>query len=189
MSVFTELMLRCDGKCELCSRSETLNEFLVSPKTGLATSDFIAICKVCSTKLEAKDFSSDDNHWKGLNDSMWSEQPAVQAMSHRILSGMIEVPWAKSALESLYLDEDTLEWSAYESNVISTVHKDCNGNLLLDGDSVTLIKDLDVKGANFAAKRGTTVKKISLVLDNPEQIEGRVNDQQIVILTKFVKKV
>jgi protein PhnA len=53
---------------------------------------------------------------------------------------------------------------------------------------VTLTKDLTVKGANFTAKRGTAVRNISLVFDNEGQIEGRVNGQRIVILTKFVKK-
>ena len=51
-----------------------------------------------------------------------------------------------------------------------------------------LIKDLPVKGAGFTAKRGTAVRGISLVQDNPEHIEGRVEGQRIVILTKFVKK-
>jgi protein PhnA len=60
--------------------------------------------------------------------------------------------------------------------------------VLQAGDTVTLIKDLVVKGANFTAKRGTAVRNISLVRDNPEHIEGRVNDQHIVILTQFVKK-
>jgi protein PhnA len=60
--------------------------------------------------------------------------------------------------------------------------------VLQNGDTVTLIKDLDVKGAGFTAKRGTSVKNISLVEDNPEHIMARVNGSQIVILTKFVKK-
>jgi protein PhnA len=60
--------------------------------------------------------------------------------------------------------------------------------VLASGDSVTLIKDLEVKGAGFTAKRGTAVRTISLVQENPEHIEGRVNGQRIVILTKFVKK-
>ena len=60
--------------------------------------------------------------------------------------------------------------------------------LLQAGDTITLIKDLNVKGASFTAKRGTAVRNISLVHDNPEHIEGRVEGQQIVILTKFVKK-
>jgi len=51
-----------------------------------------------------------------------------------------------------------------------------------------LIKDLNVKGGGFTAKRGTAVRGISLVADNAEHIEGRVSGQQIVILTKFVKK-
>ncbi|MCK4709481.1 MAG: alkylphosphonate utilization protein, partial [Gammaproteobacteria bacterium] len=70
----------------------------------------------------------------------------------------------------------------------SVKHIDSNGNILQAGDTVTLIKDLNVKGANFTAKRGAAVRGISLVADNPEHIEGRVNGQQIVILTKFIKK-
>jgi protein PhnA len=64
---------------------------------------------------------------------------------------------------------------------------DSNGTELLEGDSVTLIKDLDVKGANFTAKRGTMVKNIHLT-DNPEHIEGKVNKQSIVLKTCFLKK-
>jgi len=67
-------------------------------------------------------------------------------------------------------------------------HVDSNGNALQNGDTVVLIKSLNVKGANFMAKRGTTVRRISLVADNPEHIEGRVDGQHIVILTKFIKK-
>ena len=66
--------------------------------------------------------------------------------------------------------------------------RDLGFRVLAAGDSVTLIKDLVVKGAGFTAKRGTAVRGISLVPDNAEQIEGRVEGQRIVILTKFVKK-
>ena len=59
---------------------------------------------------------------------------------------------------------------------------------LQTGDNVVLIKDLDVKGSSLVAKRGTAVRGISLVLDNPEHIEGKVEGQRIVILTKFTKK-
>jgi len=68
------------------------------------------------------------------------------------------------------------------------VHRDSNGAILAQGDTVTLIKDLPVKGAGFTAKRGTAVRGISLVADNPAHIEGRVEGQRIVILTEFVKK-
>ena len=50
------------------------------------------------------------------------------------------------------------------------------------------LPDLDVKGSGFTAKRGTAVRSISLVEDNAGQIEGRINGQQIVILTQYVKK-
>ena len=70
----------------------------------------------------------------------------------------------------------------------AVVHRDSNGTILQAGDTVTLIKALPVKGAGFTAKQGTAVRKISLEMDNPEHIAGRVEGQRIVILTKFVKK-
>ena len=92
---------------------------------------------------------------------------------------------------SLYVcPECAHEWP--QSMEVGTVHEnvitDANGNPLQDGDTVSVIKDLKVKGANFTAKRGTAVRGISLVLDNAEHIEGRVEGQRIVILTQFVKK-
>jgi protein PhnA len=95
-------------------------------------------------------------------------------------------------LEMMYLDEDALEWAKAtgeaDDDEGKIIHKDSNGNILKDGDSVVLIKDLDVKGANFTAKRGAAVHNIKLVWDNAEQIEGRVENQSIVILTQYVKK-
>ncbi len=117
---------------------------------------------------------------------MWSPVPAVQVLSYRMLNNLSDQPWAQDLLGMMYLDEETQEWADALSD--ATVHKDSNGQILQAGDTVILIKDLDVKGANFTAKRGTAVRKISLVHDNPEQIEGKVNDQHIVILTKFVRK-
>ena len=67
-------------------------------------------------------------------------------------------------------------------------HLDSNGVKLATGDSVTLIKSLDVKGSQINAKIGTVVKNIKLVADNTAQIEGKIEGQQIVILTKFVRK-
>ena len=70
----------------------------------------------------------------------------------------------------------------------AVTHRDSNGVVLAQGDTVVLIKDLVVKGAGFTAKRGTAVRGIALVADNAGQIEGRVEGQKIVILTEFVKK-
>jgi len=100
--------------------------------------------------------------------------------------------WPQDLLDMLYLDDETLSWAQTggegEAEGDGVKHLDSNGALLEAGDTVTLIKDLDVKGSSITAKRGTAVRGIRLVADNPEQIEGRVEGQQIVILTKFVKK-
>ena len=68
------------------------------------------------------------------------------------------------------------------------MHRDAFGNELQAGDNVVLTQALDVKGTSFSAPKGTIVKKIRLVADNVGQIEGKINEQTIVILTKFVKK-
>jgi len=100
--------------------------------------------------------------------------------------------WAQDLLDMLYLDDETLTWAQATGEGTSdedvVKHIDSNGVVLETGDTVTLIKDLDVKGGGFTAKRGTAVRNISLVHDNAAHIEGRVNNQQIVILTEFVKK-
>jgi protein PhnA len=122
---------------------------------------------------------------------MWSQVPAVQVMAWRMLNRLLDEGWPQGLLDMLYLDDETLAWAqagSSENDEQEARHVDCNGTPLEAGDTVTLIKNLDVKGANFTAKRGTAVRRISLVPDNPEQIEGRVNDQKIVILTKFIKK-
>lgn len=60
--------------------------------------------------------------------------------------------------------------------------------IFLNGNNAVLTQALNVKGTNFTASKGTVFKRIKLVNDNPEQIESKINDQVIVILTKFVKK-
>jgi protein PhnA len=90
----------------------------------------------------------------------------------------------------MYLDEETLAWanSGLVEKDEKIIHLDSNGIVLEAGDSVVLIQDLKVKGANFTAKRGTAVRRISLDPNNAEHIQGKVDGQHIVILTKFVKK-
>ena len=66
--------------------------------------------------------------------------------------------------------------------------KDSNGNVLADGDSVTLIKDLKVRGSSTTLKRGTVVKKIRLT-DDQDEVDCRINGSSIVLRTEFLKKV
>jgi protein PhnA len=72
-------------------------------------------------------------------------------------------------------------------NTLKMDVKDSNGNLLNDGDSVTLIKDLKVKGSSITLKRGTMVKNIRLT-DNEDEVDCRVNKMAIVLRTEFLKK-
>ena len=191
MSTESELHSRSESKCELCSASDNLTAYDVPPDGDGSVDQCVLMCATCHQQIENSD-AVDANHWRCLNDSMWSQVPAVQVMAWRMLTRLRAEGWPQDLLEMLYLDDETLAWAQAtgegQEDEDSVVHRDSNGNVLAAGDTVTLIKDLDVKGANFTAKRGTAVRNISLVPDNPEQLEGRVNGQQIVILTKFVKK-
>ena len=191
MTTETTLHTRSESKCELCSTTENLNVYEVPPESNGDPDQCILICKTCLDQIENPD-KVDVNHWRCLNDSMWNQEPAVQVMAWRMLTRLSAEGWPQDLLDTLYLDDETQAWAQatgegeVEEDTIK--HIDSNGAVLEEGDTVTLIKDLNVKGANFTAKRGTAVRGISLVADNPEQIEGRVSGQQIVILTKFVKK-
>lgn len=191
MSLERELNKRSGSICELSGETENLKIYEVpkSPGTGLDSN--ILISQTCLEQIEDPE-KVDPNHWRCLNDSMWSEVPAVQVMAWRMLNRLKSEGWPQDLLDMLYLDEDTLAWANAtgegDDDEDAIKHIDANGVVLQAGDSVVLIKDLDVKGANFTAKRGTPVRNISLVHDNPEHIEGRVSGQHIVILTKFVKK-
>ena len=70
---------------------------------------------------------------------------------------------------------------------METPTKDSNGTTLADGDSVTIIKDLKVKGSSSVIKRGTMVKGIKLT-DDPNEVEARVNKTAMVLRSEFLKK-
>ncbi|WP_143186904.1 PhnA domain-containing protein [Microbulbifer donghaiensis] len=188
MSSKQQLMERSGSKCELCAADSGLEPYGVPASEGRGDAD-ILLCETCRSQLD-NPADLDGAHWRCLSDSMWSPVPAVQVMAWRLLKRLSGETWAQDLLDMLYLDEDQLAWAqagALPAEGDSPVHRDCNGVQLQAGDTVTVIKDLDVKGTSIVAKRGTAVRGISLT-DNPEHIEGRVEGQRIVILTKFVKK-
>lgn len=90
-------------------------------------------------------------------------------------------------------DEATGEWiSPEQASANATAQgidvRDSVGNLLADGDSVTLIKDLKVKGANQTLKRGTVIKSIRLTGD-AQEIDCRYDGiKGLVLRAEFVKK-
>ena len=191
MSLRAELELRSESACELCTSPTNLLTYEVPPSSGSGAEKSVLICNICSDQINDP-ATMDMHHWRCLNESMWSQVPAVQVVAWRMLKRLGTETWASDLLDMLYLDDDVLAWAQLsgedeaEEDVVR--HLDANGHQLAVGDTVTLIKDLNVKGAGFTAKRGTAVRNISLVPDNALHIEGRVNGQQIVILTEFVKK-
>ncbi len=189
MSVVTEKRLkdRSGSQCEISGSNENLVVYLVAPKTEVSPENCILISKLLKDQIE-KPETMNPNDWRGLSDSMWNENLPVQIVSWRMLARLKNT----DLLEMMYLDQDALDWAKAtgeaDDDEEKIVHKDSNGNILLDGDSVVLIKDLDVKGATFTAKRGAAVHNIKLVWDDASLIEGRVEGQHIYILTQFVKK-
>ena len=173
--------------CALCNTEDT-TPYEVAPRA-----DSVPVCAACRQGLEESRTTGsleDGPHWQCLNEAIWSTEPAVQVLAWRLLAALPEAVWARDVLELAYLEPDVLDWAQQQAGggTDAVVHVDCNGTVLATGDTVTLIKDLPVKGAGFTAKRGTAVRKIALVPDNAAQLEGRVEGQRIVILCQFVKK-
>jgi len=191
MSLIQELQSRSANKCELCTAESNLSVYEVPPTSNANSDNSILVCKTCLDQIE-KTEQLDPNHWKILTETMWSEFPAVQVVAWRMLSRLRNEGWAADSLDILYLEDETLDWAKktgdHESDGTVEFHQDSNGTRLYEGDTVVLVKTLDVKGSTLSAKLGTVVKNIRLVHDNVEQIEGKVEGQTIVILTKYLRK-
>ena len=81
------------------------------------------------------------------------------------------------------------EWNESDIEETGLVVKDANGNLLQEGDSVTVIKDLKVKGTSLVVKQGTRVKGIRLV-DGDHDIDCKIDGLGAMKLkSEFVKKI
>lgn len=187
MSINKKLETRSNNQCELCKSSEDLRIHFLSTKEDPELKNSVVVCKVCNDYISNENYDNDE-HWRALNSSMWSEHIAVQVLVYRTLRN-INKAWSNELHSQMYMEEDIKSWaeSTIEDNQ-SNPTKDSNGANLKNGDSVTLIKDLDVKGAGFTAKRGTLVKNINLT-DDSKYIEGRVNGIKIVLVANFLKKV
>lgn len=191
MSLEKDLQNRSQGKCELCGSQHNLSVYEVPPVEQVSVDNCVYLCSICKDQVEKKE-QLDPEHWKVLSETMWSEYPAVQVVAWRMLSRLRNESWASSNLEILYLDDENIEWAKktgdHESDGVVEFHTDSNGTRLYEGDTVVLIRTLDVKGSTISAKLGTVVRNIRLVPDHIDQIEGKVEGQTIVILTKFLRK-
>jgi len=191
MSLERELYKRADNKCELCAADEHLQIHTLAPQKDLNLNKSLVACKICVGQIDNPD-TTDANHWRCLNDSMWSEHQAVQVAAWRMLSRLRNDGWPQDLLDMMYLEDEILEFAKAtgegEADADKIIHRDINGVVLETGDSVVLIKDLKVKGSSLVAKQGTAVRNIRLDRENAEFIEGKVGPTQIVIITKYVKK-
>lgn len=191
MNLEHELKKRSNHTCELCGSDNNLEVYKVPPTKDDSLKTSIYACKTCISQIEEPD-TTDANHWRCLNDSMWSEHDAVKVVAWRMLSRLRSEGWPQDLLGMMYLEEDILEFAKATGEGIddsdAVKHRDVNGTVLETGDSVVLIKDLKVKGSSMVAKQGTAVRNIRLDHDNLDYIEGKVDGQQIVIVTQYVKK-
>jgi len=164
--------------CDLCGYEEGLRGYKVIPKERE-----IIICETCTQTIESP--QEDSKHWNCLHESMWSEEASIQVVVYRLLSKLA----MQDQLDMMYIEEETKAWA--EEGLVSTnaeIVRDSNGNILVEGDAVSIIKDLVVKGAGFTAKQGTTVKNIRMVMEDSTHIQGRVNGTMIFLKTDFLKK-
>ncbi len=83
------------------------------------------------------------------------------------------------------------EWSPSEPTAQAEgekVYRDANGNVLEDGDTVTVIKDLKVRGSSSVVKVGTKVKNIRLTEEGDHDIDCKIDGTPMKLKTEFVKK-
>ncbi|HEU4497465.1 MAG TPA: PhnA domain-containing protein [Flavobacterium sp.] len=188
MNIEKELIKRSGGKCELSGATENLRVYQILPQRKGGIGESILASETIISQIENPE-KMDLNLWRCLNESMWSEHLPVQVISWRMLSRLKNQELA----EQMYFDEDDLAWAKAtgegEDEENKLVHRDSNGVILQAGDSVVLVKDLKVKGSSMVAKQGTAVRNIRLDSENETYIEGKVDGQQIVIITQYVKKI
>jgi protein PhnA len=174
MSEIARLLVeRSGGVCELCGGAAGLHVLAVDG--GEEAERALWACEVCAPQVSG-DAPLDSKHWSCLQGAIWSAYPAVQVTSWRLLHRLKEEAWAREGVE-----QEAAPGEAGAKTV------DANGNELFEGDAVTLVRNLDVKGAQFTAKQGTLVKNIRLTED-PRHVEGKVNGMVIVLKTMYLKR-
>lgn len=191
MSVLQDLENRSGKQCELCASSANLSVYEIKPVSTGGVDGSVLACSTCIDQIENPE-NTDANHWRCLNDAMWSEFRAVKVIAWRMLSRLRKEGWPQDLLEMMYLEDEDLRFAQATGEHLDesekVIHRDANGAILQAGDSVVLIKDLKVKGSSMIAKQGTAVRRISLDRENAKYIEGKVGPTQIVIITDYVKK-
>lgn len=100
------LLKRSESCCELCGSNEAISFMKVEPKN-----EFLVLCKTCTEQIEDES-KIDINHWHCLNETIWSQTPAVQVMAYRVLNKIAkENCWTQELLDMIYLDDDLYSWA------------------------------------------------------------------------------
>jgi len=191
MELLEQLQNRSGKQCELCTSKAEVAIYEVKPTSTGGVDGSLLACTTCIDQIDTPE-NTDANHWRCLNDSMWSEHRAVKVVVWRMLHRLKNEGWPQDLLDMMYLEDEELRFAQATGEHLDesekVIHRDVNGVILQAGDSVVLIKDLKVKGSSLVAKQGTAVRRISLDRDNANFIEGKVGPTQIVIITDYVKK-
>ncbi|PRQ61466.1 PhnA domain-containing protein [Vibrio sp. V01_P9A10T6] len=187
MSTEATLLERSQSKCELCSSESPLAPFVVAPHTMVTVDHAVMLCDICKGQIENPE-TVDMNHWRCLNDSMWSQEQPVQVLAWRQLKRLSATEsWAQDLLDMMYLEEEAAKWAEIGMDDDSEKPRDVNGVELKKGDDVTIIKDLPIKGSSQVIKQGTVVRGISLS-DDPKLISGKANGQSMYIIAEYSRK-
>ncbi len=164
--------------CAICSADTQTTKYQVKPKDCS-----VDVCDNCLSQIDQPDSKKlDTNHLRCLDNSMWSESEAVLVVVYRLLAKLSD----QDKLDMMYLDDETLNWAKQDES--QDIHKDAHGVVLNNGDTVTIIKDLPVKGAGFVAKQGLVVKNISLNKSDSSLVLGKINGTAIYLKCSFIKK-
>ncbi|MFT6749345.1 MAG: protein PhnA, partial [Flavobacterium sp.] len=136
MSLQQDLENRSGNKCEICTSIENLLTYEVKPTStvgGSGVDGSLLACTTCSSQIDAVE-EMDVNHWRCLNDSMWSEYRAVKVVAWRMLSRLRNEGWPKDLLDMMYLEDDDLRFAKESGDHLDDsekiIHRDANGAIL-----------------------------------------------------------
>ena len=110
MKLEQALLSRSENKCELCESTDTITVYEIPPQDQSNEENCIIVCNTCLVQIEKK-ATLDQEHWKCLTSSMWSEVPGVQVVAWRMLNRLRTESWAVDQLDMLFLDDDRLAWA------------------------------------------------------------------------------
>ena len=126
------LKARSGNCCELCGATENLGVYTVPPARNESTDNSLLVCDTCLSQIENPS-TMDSNHWRCLNDSMWSEHRPVKVMAWRLLNRLKGEGWSLDLLNMMYLDDEELAFAKDSDDHLDesekVIHKDSNGDV------------------------------------------------------------